>query len=67
VELKKQELAQKAQNDQMDAQGDQSRLALDQQKEQNDVANDQARLANQQQLAAQRNELTMLQMQQKGN
>jgi hypothetical protein len=67
VELKKQELAQKAQNDQMDAQGDQSRLALDQQKEQNDVANDQARLANQQQLAAQRNELTMLQMQQRGN
>ena len=67
VELKKQELAQKAQNDQMDAQVDQSRLALDQQKEQNDVANDQARLANQQQLAAQRNELTMLQMQQRGN
>jgi len=67
VELKKQELAQKAQNDQMDAQVDQSRLALDQKKEQNDVANDQARLANQQQLAAQRNELTMLQMQQRGN
>jgi len=67
VELKKQELAQKAQNDKMDAQADQSRLALDQKKEQNDVANDQARLANQQQLAAQRNELTMLQMQQRGN
>ena len=66
IELKKQELAQSAQKDQTKAQLDQARIALDQQREQNDVMNDQARLATQQQLAADRNELTLLQMQQKG-
>ena len=66
IELKKQELAQSAQRDQTKAQLDQARIALDQQREQNDVMNDQARLATQQQLASDRNELTLLQMQQKG-
>jgi hypothetical protein len=66
IELKKQELAQSAQRDQNRAQVDQARIALDQQKEQNDVSYDQARISTQQQLAADRNELTLLQMQQKG-
>ena len=66
VELKKQELAQSAQRDQNKAQMDQARISLDQQKEQNDVSYDQARISTQQQLANERNQLTLMQMQQRG-
>jgi hypothetical protein len=66
VELKKQELAQSAQRDQNKAQMDQARISLDQQKEQNDVSYDQARISTQQQLANERNQLTLIQMQQRG-
>jgi hypothetical protein len=66
IELKKQELAQSAQRDQNKAQMDQARISLDQQKEQNDVSYDQARISTQQQLANERNQLTLMQMQQRG-
>jgi hypothetical protein len=62
VELKKQELAQRAQRDQAQAQIDQARIQLDAQREQNDVQNDQAKLALQQAIADQRAELSMRQM-----
>jgi hypothetical protein len=66
IELKKQELAQAAQRDQNKAQVDQARVSLDQQKEQNDVSYDQARISTQQQLAAERNQIALMQMQQRG-
>jgi len=50
IELKKQELAQSAQRDQMNAQIDQAKLSFDQQREQNDVTMDQARLQQTEQL-----------------
>lgn len=62
VELKKQELAQRAQKDQTQAQIDQARIQLDAQREQNDVKNDQAKLALQQAIADQRAELSLMQM-----
>ena len=65
VELKKQELQQRAQKDQSQAQIDQMRLQLDSQREQNDVANDQARLAMQKALADQRSRLSLMQMENK--
>ena len=62
VELKKQELAQRAQRDETQAQIDQARIQLDMQREQNDVQHDQAKLALQQAIADQRAELSMRQM-----
>ena len=62
VELKKQELAQRAQRDEAQAQIDQARIQLDAQREQNDVQHDQAKLALQQAIADQRAELSMRQM-----
>jgi hypothetical protein len=65
VELKKQELAQRAQRDQTQAQIDQARIQLDAQREQNDVSNDQARLALQKAIADQRAQLSLMQMENK--
>jgi len=65
VELKKQELEQRAQKDQAQVQVDKMRLQLDSQREQNDVANDQARLAMQKALADQRSRLSLMQMENK--
>ena len=66
VELKKQELAQSAERDKGKAEIDKAKLALDQQQEQNDVSYDQARISTQQQLAAERNQIALMQMQQRG-
>jgi len=65
VELKKQELAQRAQRDEAQAQIDQARIQLDAQREQNDVSNDQARLALQKAIADQRAQLSLMQMENK--
>lgn len=62
VELKKQELAQNSQRDQGRLQIDQSKLKLDQQQEQNNVTEEQARLNSQQQIAANRDQLAMMKM-----
>tara|TARA_R110000744_G_scaffold85617_1_gene167278 strand:+ start:245 stop:2605 length:2361 start_codon:yes stop_codon:yes gene_type:complete len=66
VELKKQELAQSAERDKGKAELDKAKLVLDQQQEQNDVSYDQARISTQQQLANERNQITLMQMQQRG-
>lgn len=63
VELKKQEIANDAQRDKMDAQIDQQKLMLSQQKEQNDMAIDQARLQQAQQLAAEKNAIAIMKQQ----
>jgi hypothetical protein len=62
VELKKQELAQNSQRDQGRLQIDQSKLQLDQQQEQNNVSEEQARLNSQQKIAANRDQLAMMKM-----
>jgi len=62
IELKKQELSQSAQRDQGRLQIDQSKLQLDQQQEQNDVTEEQARLNSQQQIAANRDQLARMKM-----
>jgi hypothetical protein len=64
VELKKQELAQSAERDKAKAATDQASLQLDQQREQNDVANDQAKLAAQQNIAATRDQIALLKLNQ---
>jgi hypothetical protein len=64
VELKKQELAQSAERDKSKAATDQASLQLDQQREQNDVANDQAKLAAQQNIAATRDQIALLKLNQ---
>jgi hypothetical protein len=64
VELKKQELAQSAERDKSKAATDQAALQLDQQREQNDVANDQAKLAAQQNIAATRDQIALLKLNQ---
>ena len=62
IELKKQELSQSAQRDQGRLQIDQSKLQLDQQQEQNNVTEEQARLNSQQQIAANRDQLARMKM-----
>ena len=62
IELKKQELLQSAQRDQGRLQIDQSKLQLDQQQEQNNVTEEQARLNSQQQIAANRDQLARMKM-----
>ena len=62
IELKKQELSQNAQRDQGRLQIDQSKLQLDQQQEQNNVTEEQARLNSQQQIAANRDQLARMKM-----
>jgi hypothetical protein len=64
VELKKQELAQSAERDKAKAVNDQATLQLDQQREQNDVSNDQAKLAAQQNIAATRDQIALLKLNQ---
>jgi hypothetical protein len=66
IELKKQELSQSAQRDQMNAQNDQAKLAFDQQREQNDVQNDQARLEQTDRLAREKNMLAAMKANQSG-
>ena len=66
IELKKQELSQSAQRDQMDSQLDQAKLTFDQQREQNDMQIDQAKLAQADKLAAERNAVAMSKMIQTG-
>ncbi len=62
IELKKQELLQNAQRDQGRLRIDQSKLQLDQQQEQNNVTEEQARLNSQQQIAANRDQLARMKM-----
>ena len=62
IELKKQELLQSAQRDQGRLQIDQSKLQLDQQQEQNNLNEEQARLNSQQQIAANRDQLARMKM-----
>jgi len=62
IELKKQELSQNSQRDQGRLQIDQSKLQLDQQQEQNNVTEEQARLNSQQQIAANRDQLALMKM-----
>ena len=66
VELKKQELAQSAQRDQLNAQNDQAKLAFDQQREQNDMTIDQARLEQADRLAREKNMLAAMKANQSG-
>jgi hypothetical protein len=60
IELKKQELANAAQRDQVNAQIDQQKLMLDQMREENDVRMDQAKLVQAQRLADERNMVAMM-------
>jgi hypothetical protein len=66
IELKKQELSQSAQRDQLNAQNDQAKLAFDQQREQNDVQIDQARLEQADRLAREKNMLAAMKANQTG-
>jgi len=67
IELKKQELEQSAQRDQAKAEIDTQSLQLDQEKEQNDVTNDEARLQAQQSIAANRDQIALLKINQSGD
>jgi hypothetical protein len=60
IELKKQELANTAQRDQVNAQIAQQKVMLDQQREDNDVRMDQAKLVQAQRLADERNMVAMM-------
>jgi hypothetical protein len=66
IELKKQELSQSAQRDQMNAQNDQAKLTLAQEKENNDMQIDQARLEQANRLAAEKNMLAAMKANQSG-